>query len=53
MLDIFHLLQEQEAAYSTQVVRANVGDVVRLIAPGGRGASELPPMISYIESLGK
>lgn len=33
--------------------RASLGNVVRLIAPGGRGASELPPMISYIESLGK
>lgn len=33
-------------------MKVNPGDIVRIIAPGSAGDSELPPMINYIESLG-
>lgn len=48
---VFPLQDRKKLSYRTRS-RVNQGDIVRLIAPGGRGASELPPMLSYIESLG-
>jgi len=52
---IYYTVSASETKFITDHsthLRVNQGDIVRLIAPGGLGASELPPMISYVQSLG-